>query len=77
MEQKVARADITESSVPGSTAYLKARYGDYAYHSMLTVVVRKLERTEENAATFLTEHYAEDLWKAWEDNDVEMFLGNR
>lgn len=77
MEQKVERADIAESSETGSTDYLKARYGDYAYRSMLAAAAKELDCTEENAAAFLTEHYSEDLWKAWEDDDVEMFLGNR
>ena len=31
----------------------------------------------EEAAEFLAENYSEALWKPWEDEDVELFLGNR
>lgn len=76
MQLKTQRVNLIRSSETGSAEYLKARYGDYAYRSMRAVVIRELELTEEKAAAFLTENYSEDMWKTWEDDDIERLLGN-
>ena len=77
MQLKVRRAERAESCEIGSNGYLRARYGDYAYSSMLKVAAKELGCSEKEAAEFLTENYSEALWKPWEDEDVELFLGNR
>ena len=61
----------------GSQEYLRARYGDYAYDSMLAVCARELEVTEQDAARFLTENYSEELWRLWGDPIVEELMNNR
>lgn len=77
MQFKNQRANTVRSTETGSAEYLKARYGDYAYRSMLSVAVRELTYSEEKAAAFLTENYSEAMWKNWEDDDIERILGNR
>lgn len=77
MQLKAERVKRIKAAETGSAEYLKARYGDYAFSSMRTVVIKELELTEEKATVFLQKHYFEAMWKEWEDDDIERLLGNR
>jgi hypothetical protein len=72
-----SRVNTIRSSETGTTEYLKARYGEHAYQTMLDTIIKELNLSEEMAADFLTENYSEALWKDWEDKDFERYLGNR
>ena len=57
--------------------YLIARYGEHAYQTMLDMVIKQLGITKYNANVYLSESYSEDIWRSWEDNELEQLLGNR
>lgn len=72
-----SRPDIVRTAEKGSEEYLRARYGEKAYRTMLDTIVKELGVSEESAAVYMKENYSEELWKLWEDETIEQLLGNR
>ena len=71
------RAEKVRSSEIGSAEYLIARYGEHAYQTMLDMVIKQLGITKDNANAYLSGSYSEDIWRSWEDKELEQLLGNR